>query len=183
MKIHTCPEEAVLFVGSLFSKKQIFDTVLPEMKKEFGPVLFESPVFPWNYTSYYEKEIGVPIFRNFIFFDPLIDPCDLVDIKHATRRIEALFSVSGKRNINLDPGYLTLAKVVLASTKNYSHRIYLGKGIFGEMALSFKQGRFVPHPYTYYDYRDDLYLKVFIKARSLLKEKKNVYVAAQSNNH
>ena len=83
--------------------------------------------------------------------------------------IEKTFSLDGRRQINIDPGYVTLAKVVLSSKKNYSHRIYLGKGVYGELELFYKDGRFNPLPYTYYDYRDDTVLPIFLKARDLLK--------------
>ena len=87
-----------------------------------------------------------------------------------TNDIESFFSVSGKRKINLDPGYITLAKVVLASTKNYSHRIYLGKGIYAELALLYKNRQFIAMPYTYNDYKDIRYLNMFMKVRDFLKK-------------
>jgi hypothetical protein len=85
-------------------------------------------------------------------------------------QMEKKYSVNDSRLINLDPGYLTLAKTVLASRKNYSHRINLGKGIFAELELFFRHGQFNPMPYTYADYRDKRFLGFFTTARELLKK-------------
>ena len=90
--------------------------------------------------------------RTFIFFKDLINRAEIADIKLRTNDIEAVLSTDGKRNVNIDPGYLTLANVILATTKGYSHRIYLGKGIYGEVTLLYKEKdkTFVPNIFTYY---------------------------------
>ncbi len=164
-------EEAVLFVGCLFSSHEVFDEALPSLRRRFGDTFCESPCVPWDYSAYYARELGTPLFRKFLFFDPLVDATALVETKLATGEMEDTLSIGGRRQINLDPGYLTLAKVVLASSKNYSHRIFLGEGVFCELELFYEKGRFHPLPYTYFDYRDKAYLSVFSKARKLLKQK------------
>ncbi len=166
-----CTDNAFLFIGSLFSSDNIFDAVLTTLTENFGNILYKTPTLPWNYTSHYNKELGTSIYRNFIFFEKSIDPSYLVDVKLITNEIERVFSHNNNRQINLDPGYITLAKVVLASTKNYSHRIYLGRAIYGELALLFKNGKFISLPYTYNDYKDEIYLNIFMKVRRLIKEK------------
>jgi hypothetical protein len=166
------PEKAALFIGSLFSKTDIFIQVMPLLKKNFGAVLFESPVSKWDYTSFYEKELGTPINRSFVFFSSLFDTSRLPETKLLTNEIEEAFSEDNKRKINLDPGYITLAKVVLASTKNYSHRIYLGKGIYADLAMIFQKNKgFQPLPYTYNDYKDQKTIGMFSEVRNSLKEK------------
>lgn len=162
-------EKPILFVASLFSDNTIFDKVFPYLYDNFGNILFHSDIRPWKYSDHYNKELGVPLYRNFIFFEEIIDPSSLADIKLITNAIEDQWSHGGKRQINLDPGYITLAKVVLASTKNYSHRIYIGKGIYAELALVYKNHQFVTMPYTYNDYKDPHYLSMFMKVRNLLK--------------
>lgn len=162
-------EEPVVFIGTLFSDKAVFDQVLPLLQDKFGNILFQSNIKSWGYSNHYNKELGSQIYRNFIFFDEVIDPSTLPDIKLLTNDIETVYSQDGKRRINLDPGYITLAKVVLASTKNYSHRIYLGKGIYAELALFYKNNQFISMPYTYNDYKDEAYLVMFMKVRNLLK--------------
>ena len=170
------PEEAVIFIASLFSSQEDFNNAAPRLRDLFGHVYYESPSLHWNFSAYYNGELGAPLYRNFIFFENIVDPVFLVDAKLALCEIEKEFSTSGNRRINLDPGYMSLAKVVLASRKNYSHRIYLGRGVFCELELFYQEGKFNPLPYTYYDYRDDLILKLFADARGILKkrlEKKN----------
>ncbi len=162
-------EKSILFVGALFSKNDILDASVKVLKEKFGNILFQSDTYPWNFTNYYDKELGTPIYRNFIFFDNIIDPSILADAKLITNEIELNFSEADKRQINLDPGYVAPAKVVLASTKNYSHRIYLGKGIYAELTLIYKDGKFTPLPYTYTDYRVQTFLEIFLEARGLLK--------------
>jgi hypothetical protein len=100
----------------------------------------------------------------------VIDPETLADIKVKTNEIEDSFSVNGKRQINLDPGYLTLAKIVLASTKNYAHRVYLRKGIYGEITLFYQDGIFKPHIFTYRDYQEKSCVDMFMRARTLFKK-------------
>ncbi|MDH5202286.1 MAG: DUF4416 family protein, partial [Nitrospirota bacterium] len=134
------PEKALLFISTLYSDAGIFDQSQNTLIKNFGDILLISPALPWDYSSYYKDEIGWPLFRQIIFFKNLIDPELLSDIKLKTNEIESDLSSEGKRRINLDPGYLTLSKIVLASTKNYAHRIYLGKGIYGEVTLIFQNG-------------------------------------------
>ena len=164
-------EKAALFVGSLFSQTDILSKAMPLLKKNFGNILLEVPVSRWDYTSYYEKELGTPIYRSFVFFSGLFDTSCLPETKLLTNQIEESFSEDSNRKINLDPGYITLAKVVLASTKNYSHRIYLGKGIYADLALIFQANKgFQPQAYTYNDYKDKKTLKMFSEARNSLKE-------------
>jgi hypothetical protein len=165
-------EEPVLFIGTLFSDKKIFDDICPVLRRRFGRTLFQSSIQKWKYSDHYCNEFGSPLYRCFLFFDKVIDPSSLSDIKLLTNAMEAIYSHDEKRRINLDPGYLTLAKVVLASTKNYSHRIYLGKGIYAELALLYKNNQFVTMPYTYNDYKDPGYVSMFATVRSLLKSRK-----------
>ncbi len=165
------PEEAVIFVASLFSSREVFNDVSPRLRDLCGPVYYESNPLPWNFSTYYNGELGAPLYRHFMFFENIADPVFLVDAKLTLCEIEKEFSTCGKRRINLDPGYLTLAKVVLASRKNYSHRIYLGRGVFCELELFYQEGRFNPLPYTYFDYRDDKFIAFFTQARLLLKKK------------
>jgi hypothetical protein len=163
-------EEPILFIGALFSDSRIFDEVAPILTDNFGNILFQSSTHSWEYSGHYNRELGTPIYRTFIFFDRIIDPSTLADIKLFTNGLENIYSQSGKRRINLDPGYLTLAKVVLASTKNYSHRIYIGKGIYAELALLHRDRQFIAMPYTYNDYKDQTYVAMFMNVRNLLKK-------------
>jgi hypothetical protein len=164
------PEKALLFLALLFASKEVIDSSLPILGARFGDILMETPECAWSHSHYYDRELGTPVFRRFFFFNGLFDASTLPDIKLETNRLEDTFSANGKRRINIDPGYITSSKVVLASAKDYSHRLYLGKGIYGEVALYFQGNRFNPMPYTYQDYKDQKGLDMFKKARKELKK-------------
>jgi len=168
-KIKT-PEPSLLFISTLYSKEDSFNHSRKLLEENFGETLFISPSLLWDYSSYYKDEIGWPLSRQFIFFKNLIDPGLLADIKLKTNEIEDSLSSGGKRSINLDPGCLTLSNVVLASTKNYSHRIYLGKGIYAEVTLIYKDHTYKPYLFTYSDYQDKTHIDIFMKAREILKK-------------
>ncbi|MEW6116190.1 MAG: DUF4416 family protein [Nitrospirota bacterium] len=165
----TPPEKALLLIGTLFSDDASFVKAQQVLEETFGEIIMESPVIPWNFSEHYKQELGEPIYRKFLFFKNLIDQDQLASIKLKTFEIENNLSIDGKRTINIDPGYLTLAKLVLATTKDYSHRLYLGQGVYAEVTLIYnKEGRFVPLPNTYRDFQDERYQKTFLMARMLL---------------
>ena len=161
------PDKALFFVSTLFSDPDVFVAACAELEKTFGPVLMESPTWPWDYSEHYSDEMGSALSRRYLFFEAPIGQDEIAAAKLATNELEERFSGEGKRRINLDPGYLTLAKVVLASTKDYSHRLYLGKGIFAELTLMYQQGKFAGTVNTYRDYLDERSLRVFSLARRL----------------
>ncbi len=167
------PEIAILFVGMLYADTVVLHSVQTILEETYGAVLLETPASQWEQSRYYEQELGWPLFRKFVFYRRIIHPEDLADIKTKTNEMEGSFSVDGNRRINLDPGYLTLSKIVLASTKNYAHRIYLRNGIYGEVTLYYKHGTFRPHLFTYQDYQKQDCLDMFMQARKLLAEQIN----------
>ncbi len=164
-------KKALLMVGLLFSDEDYHIRARQLLEEEIGEIVMESPTMEWDFSDYYRKEMGVPIHRRFLFFKDLIAPDKLSAIKLLTNDMEKKLSTSGKRNINLDPGYITLAKLVLASTKDYSHRIYLKDGIYAEVTLAYSKdkGQFMPFVNTYRDYSEPKYKKFFALARVLLQ--------------
>jgi len=161
----------MLFVGALYGSEDSYLRAREDLVDAFGPVLAESPPLPWEYSDYYRPELGSPITRRFAFFENLISQDELRDIKLRTMEMEEKLSSGGKRSVNLDPGYLTSAKVVLASTKDYSHRVCLGGGIFAEVTLHFQEGAFRPHLFTYRDYREEAALRMFAEMRGVLRKR------------
>lgn len=161
--------KTLLFVGALYSNPAYYLEAYKLLENNFGEVVMETPPVKWDFSDHYKEEMGAPIFRRFLFFRNLIEPDLLSKIKVATNNLEIKLSTEDRRNINLDPGYLTLAKIVLASTKDYSHRIYIGEGIYAEVTLVFakEQGIFVPNINTYNDYKDERYIRFFSMARQL----------------
>lgn len=164
-----------LIAGITFSESADIEAVTGELEKSFGSIELRSPVFDFVMTDYYEKEMGSDLKKVFFSFSPIFDIALLPDVKLKTNSIELVHAeISGdiiKRRVNIDPGYITLSKLILASTKDYSHRVYIGRGIFGEYTLRFIQGEFRPCETTYPDYQTQLSLKFFNDARTILKEK------------
>ena len=166
------PELVKLIVGVIFSQKELFNKVKDELAEQYGEVDFESSLLPFNYTNYYQKEMGKVLWRKFISFKSLIDPEEIVSIKLFTNKLEEkyLFPDSSKRRVNIDPGYLTLSKLILATTKNFAHRIYIGRGIYAEVTLRyFKDRGFQPWEWTYPDYRSREYLDIFNHLRDVYR--------------
>ncbi len=152
-------EQVKLFTAILFSSGDVLNIAGEKLSSAFGPVDVTGPVWPWSRSTYYEKQMGSDLKRIFLFFKRPVNPDRLADIKNITNEIEDSFHMSTgnlpERPINIDPGYVTLAKVVLASTKDYSHRIYIGKGIYAEVTLFYQDKTFQPLPHTYPDYRSE----------------------------
>jgi hypothetical protein len=166
------PSEAedVKLISSLFSADaNLIDRVILEMEGLFGPTDWISPAFFFDRTKYYEKEMGWPLHRRFISFKILVRPQDIVEIKWKTNTLEKKESQRGKRKINIDPGYVALERLVLATGKNYTHRIYLSKGIFADLTLIFQRGSFSPLAWTYRDYGDPESIDYFNGVRERYK--------------
>lgn len=162
-------EQVILFTAILFGNEGVFNTARERLSSALGPVDMASPVWTWSHSTYYEKEMGADLKRIFLFFERPIIPDRLSDIKLMTNEIEESLRLNTAnlpgRPINIDPGYVTLAKVALASTKDYSHRIYIGKGIYAEVTLCYQDKTYQPLPHTYPDYRSPEYISMFNTAR------------------
>jgi len=152
----------------LASFPELLSEVEQRLSALFGPVDVRSDVFPFDSTHYYDREMGSPIRRYFLGFSNLIEPDELAALKLKTNELEdALASAftAVKRPANLDPGYLEQSKIVLASTKNYYHRLYLSGGIYAEVTLHFEDGRWKTLPWTYPDFQSGRYDKFFMELR------------------
>jgi hypothetical protein len=156
-----------LVIGFIYKDEAVFIRARQLLKKTFGKIDFESLELDFNYTDYYAAEMGKGLKRKFISFSELIPIDDLYRIKLYANWLETKFSNAKCRQINIDPGYLDLAKLVLATTKDYAHRIYLRKGIFAEITLSFRGDSFSPNEWTYPDYRTKEYIDIFNQIRKL----------------
>ncbi len=146
------PKPAKLVIGFFLKEKRLGVSVVKALVEKFGSVDMTSSWFPFNFTTYYNDEMGTPLFRRLIVFKQLIKQSDFVEIKLFTNALEHEYSKDGKRSVNIDPGYLLQERFVLATGKNYSHRIYIGEGIYADLTLIYTKGRFEPLPWTYPDY-------------------------------
>jgi hypothetical protein len=158
------PPLVKLFAGVITAGDEYTVAARKGLEEKLGPIDYESPVIPFDFTKYYEPEMGANLNRIFWSFEKLIHPSQLPEIKVFTNELELSIS-SPDRKINLDPGYLTGAKMILATTKDYSHRIYLDKGIYGEVTLRFLKHSFSSFDYTYRDYATEQYIAIFNEIR------------------
>lgn len=163
-------EKVKLIVGLISADKTLFDKARLILEKKFGNKAdFESEVMDFIYTDYYNREMGTGLKRKFLSFKKPVYLKDIEKTKILSNKIEKRLSVNGKRTINIDPGYVDLAKLVLFSTKDYSHRMHVGRGIFAEVTLHFKDEKFTTWPWTYPDYKTDAYISIFNYIRELYK--------------
>lgn len=145
------PAKAVLSV--LSSQWEHFWTeLLPKLEELLGAIDYQSPLIPFTQTSYYNQELGTPITRRLLSFVQPLDMDKLPGIKLATNALEEQWTHNGSRLFNLDPGYITQERLVLATGKNFSHRIYLGQGIWADLTLIFHKGDWFDLPWTFPDY-------------------------------
>ncbi len=169
-------EPVKLFVGMLSAYRGAFAAAESCLADALGPVDLRSDLFAHEFTEYYRDEMGQPLVRYFVSFERLIAPGALAEVKRLTGEVEARMAAEGEwpvaRPVNLDPGYIAPAKLVLASTKDYSHRIYLDDGIYGEVTLLFRHGTWKQLEWTYPDYRTPAYHEFFARIRRRLMEQR-----------
>ncbi|MFH1287247.1 MAG: DUF4416 family protein [bacterium] len=167
-----CVHPLVKLITAIYtSNVSLFNVVEEKLTEKFGNIDLRSEIFDFTHTNYYEKEMGRDLKKEFISFEKLIRPESLSDIKIFTNQIESQYLKDNNRQINIDPGYVDLAKLVLASTKNFTHRIYVGKGIYAEATLFYQDKGFRAWPWTYSDYKSQISLSFFEKARSVYHNK------------
>ena len=137
-----------------------------KLEGAFSSIEMLSQPFDFDlFTDYYTEEMGPGLKKHFIVFSALIDPFELPAIKRWTNKLEGTTLNKEKRLVNIDPGYISQAKLVLATTKNYSHRVYLGKGIFGDVHMHYQRGKYRPNSWTYPDYKAEQNVAFFGKVR------------------
>ena len=154
MSVPCKPKPAKLVIGLFMREKALLEPLVNELGAAFGALDLVSAWIPFDYTQYYEAEMGTPLFRRLLAFKKLIEQRELPRIKVATNALERRYMQDGRRRVNIDPGYLLYERFVLASGKNFSHRIYIGSGIYADLTLIYQKGNFQKLPWTYPDYAD-----------------------------
>ena len=166
------PEPVKLIVGILGCNEQAVNAAVDMIKAKFGKCDLESPIWPFNHTEYYAQETGKEILKKFVTVEKLIMPGKLAAIKHKTNKMEktlaGMIKCKLSRPVNIDPGYIEPSKLVLASTKNFSHRIYIGKKIWAEVTLIYNKGQWKSFEYTFPDHKEDRYHGFFSQTREKL---------------
>ncbi|MDR1052405.1 MAG: DUF4416 family protein [Endomicrobium sp.] len=174
MGIIKSTKKAKLFCGIIFSDMGIYEKHIDILKNEFGNIDIKSEIINFNFSNYYNKEFGSNLKRTWISFSNLILTNFITNIKKSTNLIENNSSKKNKRQINIDPGYITAANIVLATTKDYSHRIHINNGIYGEVSLIYNKG-YIKLPWTYPDYLSKVASNFFLCARKIFIKQTKYY--------
>ena len=156
MSLPQPPTPAKLIVGFFLRDKTLAADIARALQDRFGPLDMISAWLDFDFTTYYEREMGAPLSRRLIVFQSLVEQTELAAIKRLTNALEQTSQRQGRRRVNIDPGYLLPERFVLATGKNFTHRIYIGQGIYADLTLIYQKGAFRTLPWTYPDYADQL---------------------------
>lgn len=175
-QVRSGPHDALLCVAAFSRFPELLDRV-PTLLEAFGPVALVSPRFAFTETDYYAGSMGIDLEKQLFAFRDLVPADRLADIKLRTNameeRIAAERTYDVARPLNLDPGLLDAGKLVLASTKDHAHRVYIGRGIFAEVTLHFRNHDWRPWPWTYPDYLRAETLGFLHEARRYFRERQS----------
>ncbi len=169
MSLPQPPGPAKLVIGLFMREKDLLAPLTHDLIEKFGAIDLLSPWFPFDYTNYYESEMGSPLFRRLLVFKPLIKQTDLPEIKMITNNLELKYSGHDKRQVNIDPGYLLLERFILATNKNFTHRVCISDGVYADLTLIFQNGEFKTLDWTYPDYAAQNMIEFLTKVREKLK--------------
>jgi hypothetical protein len=164
------PAQVKLFASIIFHADVDLEEVLRRLGGAIGPIEERTPPALFTHTTYYDKEMGEGLRRFFVLFTPLVDRETLPDVKIATNGTEDFFAWDGRRAVNIDSGYIALEHVILATTKGYAHRVYLGKGIHADLTLTFNNGSYRALEWTYPDYAEEQTIALFNRWRELCRQ-------------
>lgn len=170
------PKTVMLLIAVCSRHDSALQWAQERASSEFGPSVNTSDAFPFHQTDYYSSSMGEDLKKQFLAFEDLIDPGQIRQIKRMTNEWEFEYAQQAdhdeERPLNLDPGYLSEAKLVLASTKDHAHRIYLDDGIYAEVTLHYQGGGWQKLPWTYPDYQEAGYQEFFLCCRKSLREQR-----------
>jgi hypothetical protein len=166
------PSPALLFASVIYAEEESAVAALAAMSERYGQLEYCSPASAFDHTSYYGPEMGPNLKRRIIAFEQLVGRASLPAIKLYTNAIERRLSdAAGQRRVNLDPGFVTLEQVTLATTKPYSHRIYLSEGIWAELCLTYRDQTYHELAWTYPDYASAEMVQTMLDLRKIYGEK------------
>ncbi len=164
------PKPAKLVIGLFMKDASLLEPALDALTRRFGEADIISAWLPFDFTTYYAPEMGAPLHRRMAAFKDLVPQSALPEIKLFTNRLESEYAGGDRRRVNIDPGYLTHERFVLATGKNFTHRIYLKDGIFADLTLIYRKGGFQDLPWTYPDY-------AHASMKTFLGQVRNKYIA------
>ena len=162
----SAPQPVKLIVSLFTGEEKLITAASEELSQVYGKIDFMSACIPFTMTDYYKAEMGEGLVRRLITFEELIDPDQLPEIKRYTDKLETNYTNSkGNRRINLDPGYLTLYQLVLATNKRFSHRLYLRDSVYADLTLIYKKKSFQPLAWTFPDYGSAQIIEILNRLR------------------
>jgi hypothetical protein len=154
----------------MYAEEEAYRRAVERLVERFGLMELEGEAYEFDFTDYYEGEMGAGLWKRFVVFKEPIEREKLADIKLFTNDLERELAVEGRRRVNIDPGYLTKASLILATTKDFPHRIYLREGIYAEVTLTFKKNTCSFFDWTYPDFRTPEVCNFFLEVRKKIKE-------------
>jgi hypothetical protein len=173
------PKPVKLIVSLIAGEEKRITEASAELFQSYGKIDFMSACIPFTMTEYYQAEMGKGLMRRLITFEDLLDPEQFPAVKRCTDKLEAHYTTSeGNRTINLDPGYMTLYQLILATNKSFAHRIYLRDGVYADLTLIYKNKSFQSLAWTYPDYGSMEIIELLNRIRERYqKQLQNVEVA------
>jgi hypothetical protein len=158
-----------LILSAIYSDRAAWLELLPVLEKKFGAIDHSTKEMGFEFTKYYEDEMGAQLSRQLLSFSRLVDPSELAEIKLFTNSLELQKTDGDRRKVNLDPGYISIDLLVLATGKHSPHRVYLKDGIWADLHLIYRAGSFQALEWTYPDYRSEALISLFNQLREALK--------------
>ncbi len=171
MSLTKTPAPVMWFMGATFSDRDALEQCLEQVKQKYGPLDYISKAINFEYTGYYRKEMGSGLLRHFISLREFGDPGELIAFKLYTNQLEAQTMSATGRRVNLDPGYLNMSHLILASCKPAPHRPYLGQGVYADLTLVYECGKFKAFPWTYPEYAEESLKSLMARLREDYKHK------------
>lgn len=160
------PKPVRLITGVIFAPGANIGECMEELSRRFGEEAYRSAPLHFGGTHYYEGEMGTGLLRVFTAYKRLIPRETIRDVKIFTNEVEKVFSYDGGRTINIDPGYIAEEHLILATGKGFSHRPYLGCGVYADLTLMYVNDEWKPLDWTYPDYRKPETMELFRKLRN-----------------
>jgi|WetSurMetagenome_2_1015567.scaffolds.fasta_scaffold00017_42 hypothetical protein len=164
------PPYVKYFVATLFKDAARIGKARAALADRFGAIDFEGTDHEFDVTDYYGPEMGAPLYRRIFSFENLAEPSMLVNMKLTCNAIEISLGQGGRRTVNCDAGYLDHNKVVLASAKEAGQKIYLGRGIYADLAGRYKAGKYQPFEWSFPDFKDGRYDEELLEIRRIYLE-------------
>ncbi len=169
-------EEEKLIIGLIYSDRELYERAINALCDRFGPIDGECEEFSFSreFSDYYDGELGGEGLRKIVSFEKTVDPSRQAEIKEFTNSLEGELSVEGNRRVNIDPGFISHGRLMLATTKKAGFRIPLERGIYTELTLFYARGEWHKLPWTYRDYQSE-------RVQSFLTEARRRYLAARKS--